>query len=161
MADQELLNNVSSVETDTATDYLEAIKQLKANSVERTEYDKLRQENKQLLDSLVNGTYTQNEEPVQRRTNEELRAVLFGKECSNLEYAKAALELRDNILTTEHKDIFVGEGHKYNPTSDDYASAQKVAEVFEECIEYSNGDNDLFTQELMRRTNDVRLPRKY
>ena len=43
--------------TDTSVDYISAINEIKQNSVDRAAYDKLRAENKQLLDTLVNGQY--------------------------------------------------------------------------------------------------------
>lgn len=154
----ENLNNVSSVDTDTTTDYINAIKDLKANSVDKSEYDKLKEENRQLLNSLVNGTSTTQPQEAPARTNDELRSIIFGKECSNLDFVKASLELRENILKETGEDIFVGKGAKYNPTTEDYASAQRVADAFDECIQYADGNNEIFTQELMRRTNDVKLP---
>ena len=53
MSEQE--TNVINQESDTAPDYISAIQELKANSVTRESYDKLKSENKQLLDALVNG----------------------------------------------------------------------------------------------------------
>ena len=38
-----------------ATNYIEAIKEMKANSVDRRAYDKLMADNKALLDAIVNG----------------------------------------------------------------------------------------------------------
>ena len=40
---------------DTQVDYIEAIKNLKQNTVDRSKYDELKAENKKLLDSIVNG----------------------------------------------------------------------------------------------------------
>ena len=39
----------------SATEYIEAIKQLKATTVSKEDYDALQAEKKQLLDSLING----------------------------------------------------------------------------------------------------------
>ena len=40
----------------SATEYIEAIKQLKATTVSKEDYDALQAEKKQLLDSLINGS---------------------------------------------------------------------------------------------------------
>ena len=54
---EELENSVSEQENvgDNTANYIEAIKEMKANSVSKEAYVKLQQENKQLLNSLVNG----------------------------------------------------------------------------------------------------------
>ena len=48
---------------------------------------------------------------------------------------------------------------KIVPTTEDIECANRVAEVVKECIEYADGDSQLFTNELNRRTVDVALPR--
>ena len=54
--EKELLNSESGEENvNDSIDYIEAIKEMKQNSVSKKAYDKLREENKQLLDSLING----------------------------------------------------------------------------------------------------------
>jgi hypothetical protein len=72
---------------------------------------------------------------------------------TNLEYVTAALELRDAILekTDGKTDIFVGRGSKFTPTQDDYFRAENTAESLKECVEYANGDSQIFTQEVQRR----------
>lgn len=143
-------------------DYIDAMKRLKENSVPRQEYDRVVADNKRMMDNFVNGQYDQvQEESKPLRKSVEIRKDLFGgKELTNLEHAKLSLELREAIWEESgHKtDIFVGQGHQLNPSAADYESANNVASVFEQCIEVANGDNEVFTNELMRRTNDVRLP---
>ena len=41
--------------SDGTADYIEAIKEIKQNSVPKSEYAKLKEENKKLLDSIING----------------------------------------------------------------------------------------------------------
>ena len=56
MIENENLTSVSQqTEVNDSIDYIEAIKEMKQNSVTRESYDKLKSENKQLLDALVNG----------------------------------------------------------------------------------------------------------
>ena len=54
MAEEKEISVTGTVE-DNTQDYLAAIKELKENSVNRTEYDKLRAENKRLIDAVING----------------------------------------------------------------------------------------------------------
>ena len=110
---------------------------------------------------MVNGQPAPTEAPVKPEVDiQALRNDLFNKELSNLEYCKKALDLRQAILDTEGKDIFVGDGHKAVVAPEDFITAQRVADVMKDAIDYADGDSQLFTQELMRRTNDIRIPRR-
>lgn len=142
-------------------DYIEAIKEIKQNSVPKSEYAKLKEENKKLLDSIINGAdlpdsmKRQNEAP--EVDIDGLRKELYGSkdnEMTNLEYIQKTLELRNAIIEQGGEDPFVARGHNINPTREDYETAEMVAKVYQECIDYANGDSQLFTQELMRRTVD-------
>lgn len=149
----------------SAAEYIEAIKQLKATTVSKEDYDALQAEKKQLLDSLLHGGADtgaeQTETPDYETIKKDARNKLFGGdggELSNLEYCKTALQLREAVLKTDGIDIFVGSGHQYTPEQSDYDKAQRVAEVMAECIEAAEGNSDIFTAQLMNRTNDVSLP---
>lgn len=112
---------------------------------------------KKYYDRLLNNNVVEPEQKVVHTDAEiqEMRQKLFTNEneLSNLEYVKTALELRDAILEkTEGKtDIFVGKGSKFAPTQEDYFRAENTAESLKECVEYANGDSQLFTQEVQRR----------
>lgn len=142
--------------------YIETIKKLKENSVSKNDYDKVVEENKNLLDSIVNGgTSPATEEVVQKRSVEEIRKELFNdEEKTNLHYAELALELRDRIIEDGGVDPFLPVGKDVVITNNDKERAEKVAEVFKDCIEYAEGDSDIFTNELQRRTRDVSIPQR-
>lgn len=147
---------------DMTPDYLAAIKELKQNSVDRSEYDKLKAENKKLIDAVVNGQVAQEEAQQVIHTKEEIAALrkeLFDteKDLSNLEYVSKAVELRDALIENGEPDPFIPVGKQISPTRDDIEIAEKVAQVYKECIEFANGDSEVFTNELMRRTRDVRI----
>ena len=157
--------SVTGTVEDNTQDYLAAIKELKENSVNRSEYDKLRAENKRLIDAVVNGQPGQEEPVVSKHSKEqidELRNDLFNspKELNNLEYITKAMELREALMENGEPDPFLPVGKQISPTRDDLEGAEKVAQVYRECIEYAEGDSEVFTNELMRRTRDVKLPRK-
>ena len=157
--------SVTGTVEDNTQDYLAAIKELKEKSVDRSEYDKLRAENKKLIDAVVNGQSGQ-EEPVFTKHSKEqiddLRNELFNspRELNNLEYITKAMELREALMENGEPDPFLPVGKQISPTRDDLEGAEKVAQVYKECIEYAEGDSEVFTNELMRRTRDVKLPRK-
>ena len=150
---------------DNTQDYLAAIKELKENSVDRSEYEKLRAENKKLIDAVVNGQPGQEEQVVVKHTKEQiddLRNDLFNspRELTNLEFITKTMELREALMENGEPDPFLPVGKQISPTRDDIEGAEKVAQVYKECIEYAEGDSEVFTNELMRRTRDVKLPRK-
>ena len=164
MAEEEKINVTGTVE-DNTQDYLAAIKELKENSVNRSEYDKLRAENKRLIDAVVNGQPGQEEQVAVKHSKEQiddLRNELFNspRELNNLEFITKAMELREALMENGEPDPFLPVGKQISPTRDDIEGAEKVAQVYKECIDYAEGDSEVFTNELMRRTRDVKLPRK-
>lgn len=156
MADEKLeQTNVNENETNEYQQYIDTINDLKANSVSKEKYDQLKSENKSLIDALKNGQQIQVEEET-KVDIDELRKELFNtdKPLTNLEYVSKSLQLRNAILERDGVDIFMPNGKNYKYDSDDQDKADYVAQMFQECIDYANGDSQLFTQELMRRTKD-------
>ena len=164
MAEEKEISVTGTVE-DNTQDYLAAIKELKEKSVDRSEYDKLRAENKRLIDAVVNGQPGQEEQVIVKHSKEQiddLRNELFNspRELNNLEFITKTMELREALMENGEPDPFLPVGKQISPTRDDIEGAEKVAQVYKECIEYAEGDSEVFTNELMRRTRDVKLPRK-
>ena len=151
MTEEKLQNETSTVVDNT--DYIEAIQTLKQNSVDREKYDALRAENKRLLNAVVNGQQVEEQATVQYRDVDEIRDELFNHEHTNLDYVKLALELRNTLIAKGERDPFLPYGTQIAPTAEDEEKAEKVAQIYQECIDYAEGDPKLFTQELQRRTN--------
>ena len=149
---------------DNTNDYIEQIKKLKESSVSKDDYNKLKADNKKLIDALANGTPMDVVEPkvsaIENINN--LRKKLFGKgsNLNNLEYCKTAVELRDALIEKGERDPFLPFGHNVGATDSDHETAERVANVMKECIDYADGDSDIFTNELQRRTVDVVIPKK-
>lgn len=132
--------------------YLEEIQKLKANSVSKDDYDKLKDENRDLLNSIVNGrTVTEEEQPKAKKDINELRANLRKENPSNLEYIQNVLELRKAVIDEGGTDPFLPYGQKIVPTHEDIESANRVANTLQECVDLADGDSLLFTNELYRR----------
>lgn len=152
------IENFDNQVEDTTTDYISAIKEMKQNSVDKATYNKLKDENKQLLDALVNGKEIaiEQKQPVDVS---ELRNKLFDKDTqlSNLDYVKTALELRDALLEKGERDPFLPVGDKTQLTAEQVDKANQVAEVLKDCIEFAEGDSGIFTAELQRRTKDTMI----
>ena len=153
MTDEEKKKVETGTVDDTQVDYIEAIKNLKQNTVDRSKYDELKAENKKLLDSIVNGQTVDAEQQPQYRDVNVIRDELFNHEHNNLEYMKLSLELRNTLIAKGERDPFLPYGSQIAPTPEDVEKAEKAAQIYQECIDYADGDSKLFTQELQRRTN--------
>ena len=143
---------------DENEDYIQAIQELKDSTVSKELYEKLKADNKKLLDTLVAGGSIEDKEE-QKETVEELRKKLFDGDgnLSNLDYISAVVDLRDALIEAGKPDPFLPFGHNTVPSREEVEQAERVAAVFKECIEYADGDSSIFTNELQRRTIDVRL----
>ena len=157
---KERVEAANNVQDDSTVDYISAINEMRQNTVERSAYEKLKDENKRLLQSLVNGeTIQQTVEPVDVK---KLRAELYGSEndYSNLDYWTKTLQLRNAIIEQGGIDPFLPYGKNIAPTDEDIATANRVAEVVADCIEYAEGDSSVFTNELQRRMVDTAPKRR-
>lgn len=160
MTEKELTNVSGEIVEDNTQDYLTAINELKQNSVDRSKYEELRAENKRLINSIVNGTAVDVAQPKAEVDVQALRNKLFnGEPLSNLEYVETALELRKALIEKGQADPFLPQGAQISPTQDDIATANRVAEALQGCVDYAEGDSAVFTNELQRITNDVRIRR--
>lgn len=153
MVDKENLTIESGEQVEDMTpDYLDAIKELKQNSVDRSKYDELRAENKKLLQAVVNGQMLEVEAPKPQESIQELRERLFNtEEQTNLEYITNVLKLRKALIESGAEDPFVPQGSQYNPTQADYEKANRVATVLQEMVDISDGDPNIFRNEYQKR----------
>ena len=153
----ETQTNVTSEKTGIDNNqYIDALNQLKQNSVDRSKYEELRAENKKLLDSIVNGTEVALPAE-EKKSVEELRAAYLKEDQSNLEYITNTLKLREALIAEGKPDPFLPIGEQILPTDEDIATANKVAQVLQECVNYAEGDSNVFTNELQRRLVDVKI----
>lgn len=150
-------------EGNTNENYLEAIKNLKANSVPKSEYEKLAAENKKLLNDYINNNPAEVEQEVIDKPVDvaEITKNIFSGEMNNLEYVSNALKLREETLKKTGIDIFVGNNATTPPTAQDCETGRRVAAAFQHCVDYAQGDSQAFTNELQRITNDARIPSRY
>jgi len=150
---------------DQETDYVQMITEMRANTVSKDKYERVVEDNKKLMKALADGSQIDviqaEEKPVDIT---QLRKELYTDEVqklSDLDMIKKTLELRKAVMEAGGEDPFVPSGKRYAPEDSDYASAEKVADVFQQCVDYANGDNAVFLNELQRRTLDVSpLPSK-
>lgn len=155
---EEIIEPNTNIES-TDTDYIEVINNLKANSVSKDIYQKLKDENKRLLDSLVNGQ-TVEAPNTPKVSNDQLKKDLFTKNLSNLEFIEKTLQLRQNILEEKGEDIFAPDGPQFSFTDDDRRDAQRVADALQSCVDVADGNSAIFTNELQRILKDTPLPNR-
>ena len=155
--EEEKQTNVTGNEVVDNTDYIAAIKELKENSVDRSKYEALKAENKKLLDSIVNGTEIAQQQTEEKKSIEELRKNYLKEDQTNLEYIENTLKLREALMAEGNPDPFLPIGNQILPTDEDIATANKVADVLQQCVDYAEGDSSVFTNELQRRIVDVKI----
>ena len=140
-----------NVEQDT-NNYIEAIKEIKANSVSKEAYKKLQDENKKLLESLIAGETIKAPAPAEEKVDlNELRKRLETTE-SPIEYCKTSLKLHEETLKQTGINDYLPNGKKIRPTKEDEEKAKLFEDTIRDCINYADGDDQLFIQELQRRT---------
>ena len=142
---------------DNEQDYIQAIKDLKENTVSKDQYLKLKQENKKLIQSLVEGTGEASGAPAPKVDVDQLRKDLFKQNSSmtNLAYVDKALQLREALIERGEKDPFLPWGKNISPTDADITTANKVASVLQDCVDYADGDASVFQSELQRVIEDT------
>lgn len=150
----------TTVEEMNNEQYIAAIEELKASTVSREAYNKLRTENKQLLDALVSGKEIPEAEKKPALTPDELRRKLFAEEnLSNLEYVETTLALRNSLIEAGERDPFLPYGDKVDITNEQIDIADKVAAGLQEMVDFAEGDSGVFSAEYQRRVKDITIPR--
>ena len=141
-------------------EYLKELNELRANSVPRSEYDKLKEDNKKLWKSVIEGEKVENPNAKKEDVidTEALAKELYGEEktFSACDYIEKTLKLREGLIKQGKPDPFLPIGNNIQPTEEDMKKAQNVADVYRQCLDYAQGDSQAFVNELQRRTvNDA------
>lgn len=145
-----------------AQDYLNTLDAIKKNMVPVDKYNKLAEENRQLVQSLANGGGIQEEADVERESSEEIAKRLFAKSPkyrTDLAYFTDVLAYRDALIGEGGEDPFLPNNHEYVPSREDIERAQEIADALKECVEYADGDPSLFSNELKRRGVNIQTRR--
>ena len=147
--------NLTTEETEE-NDYIQAINELKANTVDKSQYEKLKAENKKLLDSLVSGQTPEIAKPVEKPDINELRKKIFNLDNnpSNIEYIKTLLELRNALIENGERDPALPIGGKVEITTDTIQKTENTANGLQYCVDYAEGDSGIFTAQLQRIMRD-------
>lgn len=146
---------------DTNVDYIEALNSMKQNTVSKEDYNKLKTENKKLLDALIEGK--QIDAPKSEVDINSIRQELYGDRDASidpLDYVTKTLQLRQAIIDSGADDPAIPSGHMYSPTSLDKETSQKVADVLQECVDTADGNTAVFMSELQRVLKDTPAMRR-
>lgn len=165
---QEELNssNLSSGSIDEIRDseanYIDTITELKKNSVKRSDYDKLLEENKKLLDTLVNGDSVKEDTPEVVMSDEDLKKLIqkTSRDTTNLDYITTMLAIRKEMIAKGLEDPMAPKVVNHTNDDRDYEKAQRVADFLQECVNEANGDNETFKALFQAGLQDPKLPTK-
>lgn len=139
----------------TANEYINQINNLRENTVSRQEYERIKNDNKELAKALINGTGANIPgitKPEEKPDLDDLRKKLFTKKSKNdLEYFTNLLALRDGVMADGQPDPFLPINREFRATAQDEADAERIATQIKEAIEYADGDPAVFSNDLRRR----------
>lgn len=139
----------------TAKEYINQINDLKEKTVSREEYERIKNDNRELAKALINGTGANIPgitKPEEKPDLDDLRKKLFTKKSKNdLEYFTNLLALRDGVMADGQPDPFLPINREFRATAQDEADAERIATQIKEAIEYANGDPAVFSNDLRRR----------
>lgn len=160
--EKEILENDNVVENENGDEkYIEAIAEMKKNSVSKDEYKKLEEENSKLLKALIDGDQitvdsgTTENVDIDKRIGD-LRKELYVDESdlSDLEIASKTLELRGLIIERdgEDSDPFLPTG--ITPTAYDIEKANLVAQELQDAVDKAEGSNEVFRGHFVSKIKD-------
>lgn len=129
-------------------DYLAQIAELKNKldneTVALDEYNKVRADNKRLMENYINGV-KQKVDKDDEVSEIDLAKKIINGSSNNIDYWKDILAWRDKVIQRTGNDPWLPQGRKYNPTSYDIEASNDLAEIATECLEQANGNVDVFT----------------
>lgn len=156
---EEIQNTDTQIMDDPSQMYIDEIKQLKSNTVSKDAYQKLQEENRSLLKSLVEGQQVST--PVEEQPSRSTEDILkdFESDTSNLDHIKLVMELHNKRLEQGIND-FVPQGHQISPSDEDIRDAKQVEDFLNDLIQVADGNPDVFNNEYQRRVIDTVIPRR-
>jgi len=132
-------------------DYIDAINEIKANSVSKDKYDRILAENKKLLKSLTKGEGMEVPAPKKPSIKEAVAPLADrDNQMLSLEFAEQSLAFRQAVMDAGHRDPWLPQGPNAVITQEHYDNAKNMEQVFKHCIEVAQGDSAVFTNEFNR-----------
>lgn len=111
---------------------------------------RMAEDNKTITRNLLEGNIV-NEEPKDKRTISEIIKDTRNSK-NDVEYIKNALAFRKKCIEEGYADPFTGHGPKYEADDREQEKADRFADIMQEIVDYADGNNDVFINEVNRRT---------
>lgn len=139
--------------------YIDALKDINSKMVPIERFNKMVNERDNLWNTLVSGGQVATAEAVTEKEPIEniVKDMRNLRGANDIKFYEKALEFRKRVLEETGEDCFVSRGHNVAPTAESYAKAERNAQIYQECLDYANGDNKVFINELQRRMNESPL----
>lgn len=144
----------------TDIDYVAAIQQLQNTTVSKEVYQKLRVQNQKLLDALVSGQQIEIAAEKPADIGQLLTTYLTAENANNLQTVKTALALRKAQMDAGYQDPFLPQGSHAQITDQTRAKAERVAQGFQHCVDFADGDPAVFTARYQSITKDAVMPKR-
>ena len=145
-----------SASPSTAEEYAAALAKVRKETVSRAEYDKLRAEHSALIDKAASGELIRPEpEPeADKRDYKQIAADYLKNNTGalNLDRVKEGLKYREAMLKAGKYDPFAPYDKNRATTDSELKAAERVATVFQECVDKCNGDPEIFNRLLEEHT---------
>ena len=155
--DENLINDTQNEDGNGNQVYIDTINEIKANSVSKEKYDQLVKERDGLVEALKSGEQVNLVNPEKEVDIDELRNDLYGdpdKAIPWVEYFEKSLKLRDALIERGEQDPMIPRGSDYEFKQSDEDQINADWEQIREILEYAQGDNQAFINELARRMPD-------
>ena len=141
-------------ESESIIEMAKAMKELKENSVSKSEYEKVVQEKRELTKAIIDGSVIRANDMNNEKEPDlkELGNSIFEDGLSNLEMVKRELKYREAFMKKFNKDPFAP--NNANMTAFDQERAAAVADVMQECVNECEDNPNLFTALLNERIKE-------
>lgn len=141
---------------DNTSEYIAKINELKQNSVSKSQYDKLKAENKQLLDSLCNGTSFGQAQPqkVLRDYNEIGKELATADFLTAKEFLALSEEFREAMIQQKGVDpwMYKGSSDHVEYTQEDYDNLEAIEMFVDHMHTFDDADKEHYVAEINRLT---------
>jgi hypothetical protein len=142
-------------------DYIAAINELKQNTVSKDQYNKVINENKQLLQTLMDGGQVEIAEETNKPSLTELANKIAGaKSMSNVEYIQTMCDYYDALVDAGYGDLAITVKHGGAYDEADKLAVERTINGLKEMLADADGDNNAFTALYQSVVRDVAVPRK-
>lgn len=163
--------NKNEIETNEK-DYLAEIENLKANTVPKEAYDKMKAENAKLIKTIATNQKIEVESKKPEMTHEQkvarheelANSILKARGKQNIENAKNMIEFRKLTQELYGVDPATAKVMSENPAEDTQRLHERMDKVFdtlEKCVENADGSDKIFNRNLDDAIDRATYPRKY